>query len=331
MTFRFFSVGMLNRCLLPHLESCLEIKGWKIGLIAWMSEDGYFGELLFRVAVMVCLCLPEDTDNGGCGVFLPRAAAVVLLPRCHRQLRTHPGHEQELCLLGCICHISPCVGCCSCSEDPAGTRAAGPELLVWCEDGRCRADMAQKSCAWAWCAPHHVPPGITRAVRAPSVLWGGAGLQKFLLLQWHTHRNGIHPAHGLFMLLFPTCRRTNSVFLFHSIFQMYGLILQRLSLIRGVNEQVSLFLGERGQGETPLLLVLSFPPKNGDEGPFHPSGFARSLQWCSAHRAWCFSAARYRLALDDPWGYQTFVLDGLNCLWSLSSPMPSLGHFWENV
>lgn len=53
-------------------------------------EDGYFGEPVFGVAVIVCLYLPEDTNNGGCGVFLPRAAAVglsVLLPRRRRRLQ----------------------------------------------------------------------------------------------------------------------------------------------------------------------------------------------------------------------------------------------------
>lgn len=72
---------------------------------------------------------------------------------------------------------------------------------------------------------HGVSPGITRA---PSVLWGGAGLQKWLFLQWHAHRDGIHPAHGLSMLLFPTGRRGSSVFPLHSTLQMYGLILQGL-------------------------------------------------------------------------------------------------------
>lgn len=120
---------------------------------------------------------------------------------------------------------------------------------------------------------HGVSPGITRA---PSVLWGGAGLQEWLFLQWHAHWDGIHPAHGLSMLLFPTGRRGNSVFPLQSTLQMYGLILQGLLLMRGVNEQVSL-LGERGQGDKPLLVVLSFPQKMGMGLFSTPQGWVQGI------------------------------------------------------
>lgn len=103
------------------------------------------------MAVIVCLPLPEDTNNGGCGVFLPRAAAVglsLLLPRRRRQLHTHPGHEQELCLLGCICHISPCVGCCSCSEDPAGIQAGLSMQVLGSSCGVRMGDVGQPHPTW---------------------------------------------------------------------------------------------------------------------------------------------------------------------------------------
>lgn len=144
------------------------------------------------------------------------------------------------------------------SRDPGWAQHAGPGLLVWCEDGRCRAASSEIMCLSMVCSL--VSPGESRA---PSALWGGAGVQKCLFLQWHAHRDGIHPADSLSILLLPACRRSSSVSLLHSILQMYGLILQCLSLMRGVNGQVSLFLGKRGQGDKPLLVVLSFPQKMG--------------------------------------------------------------------
>lgn len=200
---------------------------------------------------------------------------------CHRRLRTRPGHEQELCLLGCICHISPCVGCCPCSGDPAGTQAGLSMQVLSCLCGVRTSDAGQARHRTR--VPEHdvlltvcllVSPGQSRA---PPVLWGGAGGQKFLFLQWHTHRDGIHPAHGLSVLLFPSGRRSSSDFLLHSIFQMCGLILQCLSLMRGVNEQLSLFLGKEGGEKTSACCAL-LSPRDGDKALFHPSGSAGSLQ-----------------------------------------------------
>lgn len=81
----------------------------------------------------------------------------------------------------------------------------------------------------------------------------------YFSLQLHGYRDEISPAHSVSMLQFPACRRRNSIFLLHGVFQMYGLILQCLLLMKGGQ----ILLGEREQGKKPLLVVLSFLQKMG--------------------------------------------------------------------
>lgn len=98
--------------------------------------------------------------------------------------------------------------------------------------------------------------------------------------------------------------------------------------MRGINEQVSLLLGEREQGDKPLLVVLSFPQKMGMGLFSTPQGLQGVCSDALPTGLNLFSS-QTQMVLDGPllW-YQTFVLDGLISLWSLSSPMASLGHFW---